>query len=248
MSTPIGIDGIGIIHNSYSPWVEIFRDFNKDGFPITFHGRQKIIPLQKRGAHLFTAASRSGEDNPNANPLQPSAYCDYDISILAKCSQVDEKYDCASLERLIGGMRFAGGVIRNVRVSMYDSEQNALSGLSHGFWVDDASHLLESSGPDLVDKLLGATMLKITPGKNSDESDGEQKQAARNANFSRQGLVMRAEKPKQEARGQGDGLMHSFAEPLLGIASYTHIMERKRSWMERKYRFGNMDGLATALL
>jgi len=248
MSTPIGIDGIGIIHNSYSPWVEIFRDFNKDGFPITFHGRQKIIPLQKRGAHLFTAASRSGEDNPNANPLQPSAYCDYDISILAKCSQVDEKYDCASLERLIGGMRFAGGVIRNVRVSMYDSEQNALSGLSHGFWVDDASHLLESSGPDLVDKLLGATMLKSPTARPAIKAMANKNRRHETQIFPGKAWLCVLKNQNKKRGGKGMVLCIHLQSRYLELHLIRTSWKEKRSWMERKYRFGNMDGLATALL
>lgn len=197
----LGIQGVGIIHHSYTPWMEWMDDSEKD--------QTYLHPelVQRRGAYLFDSIKE-----PQATPLQPMALCDLEWTLLLAC----EKSISGSVDS-IGGqltkMRLAGGVIVQAKVRQFDDWDDATAVLRSGFWVEDASQLL--APPSTTESTQATTSSPI--------------QALLSAVYGAERWVMPANlgyallEPPQSRRGARDALPHAFAEHLMGLVRLTSI-------------------------
>lgn len=139
----LGVEGVGIIHRDYKPWVELLQGKSN-------HVGVNAL-VQQRGGCLF------GNDGkkPAENSLQPAALADYELEIILKCRH--DVGDVNAVRDRLLEMRLAGGVITNAHITQIDTWDNIKVSLHGGFWVDDASDEISAHG-NPVDGLVSALL------------------------------------------------------------------------------------------
>ena len=190
---PLGITGVGIVHQHATPWIEHLDKQN---------GYLERALVQRRGACLFDKhdiASGSGA-GPQQNAMQPMALADIELTVLLQCerSLSDHEHVRETLLR----MRLAGGPIHSAYVSGYSTWDEAIAQtLRGGHWVEDATDLL-TDAPDPLSAALDAVRSRdngwIVPAN----------------------LGYALLEPPRERRGARDGRHHAFAEPMIGLIRY----------------------------
>jgi hypothetical protein len=196
----MGLRGVGLIHQDADPWIEQLESM---GFL-----RSNIV--QRRGAVLFDS-----KPDPSANPLQPMALADLQWTLLLAC---DRAVSPEEVEALLLVRRFAGGDVRSVRVSRFDTMDAALRSIRRGFWIDDESDVLAGADDPLV-ALLQAQRR-------------EPWRVPVNLGYA----LLEAPGPRQGAR---DARPHAFAEHMIGLVRFVPMHKaRETISVERLWRFG----------
>lgn len=142
MNNRLGIQGVGLVHKNYRPWVE--------SLDKSSGGLEHVI-VQRRGAYLFDSVA-----TPQSNSLQPNALADYHWTLILDCSQQLPSEIKNEVTNLLETMRFAGGNIVRAKASLTDDWNTALRMSRPGFWIDDVSNLLESSDQSPAELLVSS--------------------------------------------------------------------------------------------
>jgi hypothetical protein len=143
---PLGVAGVGIVHQTYSPCIEMMP---------TKSGYLDSALVQRRGGCIFGFGDfkREKGSGPQQNSIQPSAFADYHWKLVVACRNEVPR---AKLDSAVLQLRFAGGVIERAAIAQYDEWERALASLRSGFWVDDVTDTIEES-PNPVQQMLDVT-------------------------------------------------------------------------------------------
>jgi hypothetical protein len=194
----LGVNGVGLIHLYYSPWVEVIG--NDKGY------LEDPILVQRRGSCLFGDGDfkKDTGNGPQQNSVQPMALADYEWQLLLSC---DRQPDPKTVADTLRSMRFAGGIIKEVNVERFDSWSEAMASIHTGYWIDDVSDLLIQG-----DDPIGALLLLV-----SQRSDWVLPSTL--------GYAM-LELPSCR-KGARDEKLHAFAEHMVGAVKLTSVRKRK---------------------
>jgi hypothetical protein len=205
-----GVNGVGLVHRTYRPWIE--------QIPTTGGYLNDCLVVQ-RGSCGFVADG----NKPREMSIQPAIYADLEWTLIVSCNRdVSDQGSVSRIRTTIKDMRFAGGMIERIRVSVFENWDEALRPRG-GMWIDDVSHIVSSQYPEPhrpIHEFFEALAKK----------QGNKRQvwlAPANLGYAA------IETPKQRS-GSRSELPHLYAEHLLGLVSYTSAyttpMEEKHLW------------------
>jgi len=187
----LGVSGVGLVHQHCQPWLEHLE--NKKGW-------MERHLVQRRGA---CSIENPKNKEPQSNPLQPDALTDLEWTLVLDCAANLGDAASREIEGQLMRMRLAGGVIALARVRAHSQWDDVLQGMKSGFWIDDASALLEAEAdPDPFIALIqaarsGAWVVPVNLG------------------------YALLEAPAQGRSGSRDAKPHAFAEHMIGLIRYT---------------------------
>ncbi len=203
----LGIEGVGIVHHDAKPWIDALE--NTKGF------LENMI-VQRRGACLFGDDATGKSKKPQQNALQPMALCDLRWTLVLAGRR---EADARRIEKQMSALRLAGGTFRSVRVSEWETLDDALHSLRTGFWVRDISDQIAGKG-NPMEALLHRS--KEGPWRIP-------------ANL---GYAL-LESPAEGRQGAREGCPHAFAEHLIGLLEFVPMVRLRGQLTQADlWRFG----------
>lgn len=208
----LNLQGVGIVHRNTAPWMEVTYDGN---------GLLKT-PVQRRGAYLI---ERGRKDKKVLSSMLPMVLADLEWTMILA---VESRHvDINHLSSILGTMRIAGGDIdeNSIKINpLLESLKNALGTISSGFWIEDASDLLDQykhrwTSLTPVGKLLEICLREnwVVP-----------------ANL---GYAL-LERPVRR-NGSREGYEHAFAENMIGLVRFVPMSTcRDKIEPEMLWRWG----------
>jgi CRISPR type I-F-associated protein Csy2 len=207
LTAPVHVERVGIVLHNARPWVEIME---------TKEGYENLELVQRRGIVTFDGFRSDREIG--ALSMQPGALCDYELSLILEC---DQAVDLQQLRQIISTSRLAGGVIAQVQsLTEAQSLNDAITKIQSGFWVEDATDLLEQKMEETRDPMRA---LLLAP-------QGQPWVIPATLGYS----MLEAFGPREGTRhdprrGHDEVLDHAFAEAMVGLVRYRslrHIREQ----------------------
>jgi len=187
---------------------------------------KKVLPQQQQGATFIDRQDHISSGF--AKGLQPTARCHVEMSLILDLGE--SPFDSQVAKDFLWSARLGGGVIsRHGEPTLCTSTEQATQKIGGGFWVVDRSDLVEQkmqkqhlSGTEAIISVLSENSRQRNHYYGLPEK--KQQEVAKPDSWLSANVVGFAALENAKARiGIREGLLHAYAEPLVGLIQYRSL-------------------------